>query len=110
MQKTLIIITGIGDRTNTNYMNTNFLIDAKERKSQTSKAIHKLALDGLLYLDTRTDFWRQQKPMYARKRDKYLQQNKANKRGNDPVKFTLQKLKAIDEGTLDMHSEPCCRV
>lgn len=75
------------------------ILDAKEKKSQTSKAIHQLALDGLLYLDTRTDFWRQQKPMYARKRDRYMQQARMSKKGNDPVKFTLKKLKAIDEGT-----------
>lgn len=72
--------------------------DAKEKKTKTSQEIHNLALNGLLYLDTRTDFWRQQKPMYARKRDRELQQAKMAKKGNtDPVKFTLRKLREIDD-------------
>ena len=74
------------------------LLDAKEKKTKTSQEIHNLALNGLLYLDTRTDFWRQQKPMYARKRDQELQKAKLAKKGNtDPVKFTLMKLREIDE-------------
>lgn len=75
-----------------------WILDAKEKKTKTSQAIHNLALHGLLYLDTRTDFWRQQKPMYARKRDRALQQAKISKKGNaDPAKYTLMKLREIDE-------------
>lgn len=36
------------------------------------KSIHALVEEGLSYLDSRTEFWRQQKPMYARKREKEL--------------------------------------
>lgn len=72
--------------------------DAKKLKTKTSSAIHELALNGLIYLDTRTDFWRQQKPMYARKRDKDLQQAKISKKTSDPAKYTLKKLREIDEG------------
>ena len=49
------------------YLFTFILADAK---SQQEKSIRDLATEGLDYLDTRTDFWRQQKPMYARKRDR----------------------------------------
>lgn len=82
-----------------NWMQTIFIfLGAKEKKTKTSEAIHSLAMNGLLYLDTRTDFWRQQKPMYARKRDRELQQAKMAKKGNaDPVKFTLMKLREIDD-------------
>lgn len=76
----------------------NVYVDAKEKKTKTSKAIHGLALNGLLYLDTRTDFWRQQKPMYARKRDREMQQAQIAKKGNaNPGKFTLAKLREIDD-------------
>lgn len=40
--------------------------------------IHSLILSGLNYLDTRTDFWQQHKPIYARKRDRQLMQDKWN--------------------------------
>ena len=41
--------------------------------------------------------------MYARKRDKDLQQAKLAKKGNaDPAKYTLMKLKEIDECELEL--------
>ena len=45
------------------------------RGSKSTK-LYDLIQDGLTYLDTCADFWRQQKPMYARKRAKATQ-NKA---------------------------------
>jgi len=48
----------------------------------------------------RTEFWRQQKPMYARKRDRMLMQQKwANKatRIDDPTIFILKNLEEIDQ-------------
>ena len=44
--------------------------------------IHSLILSGLNYLDTRTDFWQQHKPIYARKRDRLLMQQKWNQAKN----------------------------
>ncbi|XP_014665347.1 PREDICTED: tetratricopeptide repeat protein 25-like isoform X2 [Priapulus caudatus] len=38
-------------------------------KTETSVKICELINEGLHYLDTRTEFWRQQRPIYARKRD-----------------------------------------
>ena len=40
--------------------------------------IQSLIMSGLNYLDTRTDFWQQHKPIYARKRDKLLMQQQWN--------------------------------
>lgn len=37
-----------------------------------SESIVELIQAGIKYLDTRTDFWRQQKPMYTRKREKSM--------------------------------------
>merc|ERR1712226_56740 len=42
-------------------------------------SINELILSGLNYLDTRTDFWQQHKPIYARKRDRMLMQQKWSK-------------------------------
>ena len=59
--------------------------------------------DGLEYLYSRADFWRQQKPMYARKRDKERQQ-RAMRRGDIRQKGSMDKilrnLEEIDEGTI----------
>ena len=41
--------------------------------------IKELIYSGLNYLDTRTDFWQQHKPIYARKRDRELMQQKWKK-------------------------------
>ncbi len=40
------------------------------------RAIYNTIEDALIYLDSRTEFWRQQKPMYARKREKELKRFK----------------------------------
>ena len=48
----------------------------------------------------RTEFWRQQKPMYARKRDRMLMQQKwAHKatRIDDPTAYILKNLEDIDQ-------------
>lgn len=41
--------------------------------------IYDLVSDGLKYLETRTDFWRQQKPMYARKKEQSRIQAKVSR-------------------------------
>ena len=40
------------------------------------RTIYKTVEEALIYLDARTEFWRQQKPMYARKREKELNRYK----------------------------------
>ena len=56
--------------------------------------------DGLDYLDSRADFWRQQKPMYARKRDKERQRQSAKAHKTDPTNYLLRCLEEIDEGNI----------
>jgi len=61
--------------------------------------IYDLVLSGIQYLDTRSEFWRQQKPMYARKRDKMMMQRKWSSRpqtGPEPTAFILKNLEKID--------------
>ncbi|CAK8674799.1 outer dynein arm-docking complex subunit 4-like isoform X2 [Clavelina lepadiformis] len=68
-------------------------------------SIYDLVTSGINYLDTRTEFWRQQKPMYARKRDRMLMQqkwsNRKTERISDPTKFILKNLDEIDQHLAD---------
>lgn len=64
--------------------------------------LQDLILNCITYLDTRPEFWLQQKPIYARERDRKLMQQKWNKtRQNppsDPTRFVLKSLEEIDAG------------
>ena len=71
-----------------------------EKKLASSQKIQDLCLEGINYLDSRTEFWRQQKPMYARKRDRMLQQQQWNrgKAKKQDMKTILRSIEEIDEG------------
>ena len=60
------------------------------------------AIDCLEYLDSRTEFWRQQKPMYSRKRDKALRDGVSSRAsstgGQNSKKWITKQLEAIDNG------------
>ena len=65
--------------------------------------MHELVQDGLNYLNKRADFWRQQKPLYARKKDNKQPRQKKNYATRDQAavkklsKF-MKKLEEIDAG------------
>ena len=69
-----------------------------------STKLFDLIQNGLAYLDTRADFWRQQKPMYARKREQKLRRIKPSltkplgAAGKDYTKFVLKSLEEIYGG------------
>jgi hypothetical protein len=73
-----------------------------QEDNQANKFIKDQTIDGLEYLNRRADFWRQQKPMYARERDRRRQRQQwsAHSRSNDqdPMQYILQRLEEIDEG------------
>ena len=82
--------------------------------TQSDSYIKGRACDGLEYLNNRSDFWRQQKPMYARKRDRQSRSAKGSanvgRGGQDPLKYVLRKLEEIDEGmlaSLHWHAKFC---
>ena len=88
-----------------------YFSDNNNRTTKISATIQKLALDGINYLDSRTEFWRQQKPMYSRKRDKEMRDRDARRgsgRGarGDAAKYVLKNLEEIDQGNkfLEVHS------
>ena len=51
-----------------------------------------MASDGLDYLDSRTDFWRQQEPLYARSKF-----SKKPEGDDETFKHIRRELEAIDE-------------
>ncbi|KAM8945602.1 outer dynein arm-docking complex subunit 4 [Pelodytes ibericus] len=74
--------------------------------------LQDLIMNGILYLDTRTDFWRQQKPIYARERDRKIMQQKWNrdrKKLSDPSQYILKSLEEIDQCLLGGNAEGSCK-
>lgn len=79
--------------------------------------LRDLVIDGLEYLDRRTEFWRQQQPIYSRKRDKYLRNIKppitvplgpSIRRGGtegDQSEYVRQNLEEIEEALNEMRLE-----
>jgi ATPase subunit of ABC transporter with duplicated ATPase domains len=51
---------------------------SKDFVNNPNDGIYQLVNEGLRYLDMRTDFWRQQKPLYARKKEQSRIQAKVN--------------------------------
>ena len=55
---------------------TPFPTDLIKGTIKRGLTVEDLIMTGINYLDTRSDFWRQQKPIYARERDRKLMQDK----------------------------------
>ncbi|KAM5212767.1 outer dynein arm-docking complex subunit 4 isoform 2-T2 [Hipposideros larvatus] len=62
--------------------------------------VKDLIMAGINYLDTRSDFWRQQKPIYARERDRNLMREKwlreRKRRPSQTARYILKSLEDID--------------
>ncbi|XP_036124901.1 tetratricopeptide repeat protein 25 isoform X2 [Molossus molossus] len=62
--------------------------------------VEDLIMTGINYLDTRTNFWRQQKPIYARERDQKLMQEKwlrnRKRHPSQTARYVLKSLEDID--------------
>ena len=78
-------------------MGTTRVSCSLDTNTRNGQQIYDLACDGLHYLDTRTDFWRQQKPMYSRKREKQERLNGKQKKGNHE-EYVINQLEKIDQG------------
>ncbi|XP_041371990.1 outer dynein arm-docking complex subunit 4-like [Gigantopelta aegis] len=73
------------------------LLKETDNSTNTGRTIYDLVESGLLYLDTRTDFWRQQKPMYARKYESMRQRrNHSGAKGASPNDYIMNELEKID--------------
>ncbi|KAI5219275.1 outer dynein arm-docking complex subunit 4 isoform X1 [Manis pentadactyla] len=62
--------------------------------------VEDLIMTGIHYLDTRSDFWRQQKPIYARERDRKLMRDKClrdrKRHPSQTARYILKSLEDID--------------
>uniref|UniRef100_A0A8C1WSZ8 Outer dynein arm-docking complex subunit 4 n=1 Tax=Cyprinus carpio TaxID=7962 RepID=A0A8C1WSZ8_CYPCA len=76
--------------------------DLVKGKIRTGERVQDLIVSCISYLDTRTAFWQQQKPIYARQRDRKLMQQQWNralhKPPSDPTRYVLNSLEEIDTG------------
>jgi len=72
------------------------LLKETETMSSTGKKINSLAEQGLCYLDTRTEFWQQVKPMYARKYESKQMMNRYRHPKTSPHEYILGELEKID--------------
>ncbi|XP_060563429.1 outer dynein arm-docking complex subunit 4-like isoform X2 [Ruditapes philippinarum] len=79
------------------------LLKETDPKSEMGKTISTLVNDGLSYLDTRSDFWRQQKPMYARRHDRLMQRRKRESASHklSPNDYILKELERIDQAQVE---------
>ncbi|CAM2108781.1 unnamed protein product [Caretta caretta] len=62
--------------------------------------VEDLILGGINYLDTRTEFWQQQKPIYARVRDRKLMQQRwlpeRKRKPSEVARYILKSMEEID--------------
>lgn len=62
--------------------------------------VEDLIMTGINYLDTHSNFWRQQKPIYARERDRKLMQEKwlrdHKRHPSQTAHYILKSLEDID--------------
>ncbi|XP_050790576.1 outer dynein arm-docking complex subunit 4 [Gopherus flavomarginatus] len=78
------------------------LKDADLIKSSTKygMTVEDLILGGINYLDTRTEFWQQQKPIYARVRDRKLMQQRwlpeRKRKPSEVARYILKSMEEID--------------
>lgn len=74
------------------------LLKETDSRTDIGKVINNLVTEGLSYLDTRTDFWRQQKPMYARKHERAQQRNRSDVHTGKlaPNDYIIRELERID--------------
>ncbi|MCI4384908.1 hypothetical protein PGIGA_G00044200 [Pangasianodon gigas] len=74
--------------------------DLIKGKTRTGERLQDVIMSCISYLDTRTEFWRQQKPIYARERDRKLLQQQWNRTQNrpptDPTFYVLKNMEEID--------------
>lgn len=71
-------------------------------KSCTKKGIKvaDMVLSGIAYLDTRTEFWQQQKPIYARVRERKLRQQRwirdKKRKPAEVARYIVKSMEDID--------------
>ncbi|XP_048846916.1 outer dynein arm-docking complex subunit 4 isoform X1 [Brienomyrus brachyistius] len=74
--------------------------DLVKDRMRNGEKLQDLIVGCLTYLDTRTEFWRQQKPIYARERDRKLMRQKWTRTqvcsASNTASYVLKSLEEID--------------
>ncbi|KAF7697885.1 outer dynein arm-docking complex subunit 4 [Silurus meridionalis] len=72
--------------------------DLIKGKTRSGERLQDVIMSCISYLDTRTEFWQQQKPIYAREREqKLIQQQWKHTRSRPPTESTIYILKSLEE-------------
>ncbi|CAL1540462.1 unnamed protein product [Lymnaea stagnalis] len=79
------------------------LLKETDNNSMTGKRIIRQVQEGLSYLDTRTEFWQQVKPMYARKYEARLALNRGRSMKTSPYDYIIAELEKIDKMMTDQN-------
>ncbi|XP_078280477.1 outer dynein arm-docking complex subunit 4 isoform X6 [Rhinoraja longicauda] len=70
--------------------------------------VQDMIMGGISFLDTRTEFWRQQKPIFAREREQRMkEQNWKSHRETEETIFILKKMLEIDVLFADGLAQEC---
>jgi len=80
------------------------LLNDSRATKQSDSTIKSLVSNGISYLDSRLDFWRQQQPLYSRKKKRidHSNRNRIIKGiGSDPTNYVLRNLDDIDAALAD---------
>ncbi|XP_067825449.1 outer dynein arm-docking complex subunit 4 isoform X2 [Heptranchias perlo] len=89
------------------------LLDKELMKTNTESGgtIQDLIMSGIAFLDTRTEFWRQQKPIFARERERRLKEQswKSNRMQprSEHTMYLLTRLEQIDLLFADGRAQEC---
>lgn len=80
------------------FLLTPFPTDLIKGTVKHGLTVEDLIMTGINYLDSRSDFWRQQKPIYARERDRKLMQEKwLRNRKRSPSQTAHYILKSLED-------------
>ncbi|XP_048470533.1 outer dynein arm-docking complex subunit 4 isoform X6 [Rhincodon typus] len=91
----------------------NLLLDKELMKTSTESggSIQELIMNGITFLDTRTEFWRQQKPIFARDREQRIKaqswKTQRKQVETEQTTFILQRMEEIDMLLADGYPEEC---
>jgi len=73
------------------------LLKSADEHTDTGREINKLAEESLQYLDTRTEFWQQVKPMYARKYETRKAMTRYRPPKTTSQEYTLSEIERLDQ-------------
>eukprot|EP00061_Rhincodon_typus_P018414 g47580.t1 len=79
--------------------------------TESGGSIQELIMNGITFLDTRTEFWRQQKPIFARDREQRIKaqswKTQRKQVETEQTTFILQRMEEIDMLLADGYPEEC---